>query len=384
MGMTRLVKCIIQIPCLNEEDQLPLALADLPRTIEGCDVVEWLVIDDGSTDRTVEVARDLGVDHVVSFPQNRGLAAAFQAGLDACLKLGADVIVNTDADNQYDASAIPALVEKVLSGDADIVIGDREVRTVDEFSRSKKQLQLLGSWVVRKASQTNVPDTTSGFRAYTREAAMSLTVVSPYTYTIESIIQAGRSRSAITSVPVATNAKVRESRLFGSTWGYIRRNAGTITRVFAAYEPIRFFGAIAAVLLLASLAGFGPMLYDWIANGDRSGHLQSIIVASVLFVGALQVAVLAILADMMRNQRVISQRTLERIRQVELRVGVRIPHLVHEDDKRAVASDGRPETLEEALRFDVDELPVAPLTEELPVAPLTEELPVAPLTDDVR
>jgi Glycosyl transferase family 2 len=350
-------KLIIQIPCLNEEEHLPLAVADLPREVPGCDVVEWLVIDDGSTDDTVEVARSLGVDHIVSFPRNRGLAAAFQAGLDACLKLDADVIVNTDADNQYDASAIPALVAPIIAHEADIVIGDRDVRSVEDFSSSKRRLQVLGSWVVQKASRTDVPDTTSGFRAYSREAALGLTVVSPYTYTIESIIQAGRSGSAIAHIPVKTNPKVRESRLFGSTWGYIRRNAGTITRVFAAYEPIRFFGSIALVLLCASGAGFVPFLWDWLVHGQRGGHLQSIIVASVLFVGALQVAALAILADMMRNQRVVSQRTLEHIRQLELEIGVDPTHLVvgepsvHEVG-RPGAGPTRAASLAEALAID--------------------------------
>lgn len=346
-------KLIIQIPCLNEEEHLPLAVADLPREVPGCDVVEWLVIDDGSTDGTVEVARSLGVDHIVSFPRNRGLAAAFQAGLDACVKLGADVIVNTDADNQYDASAIPALVAPIVNHTADIVIGDRDVRSVEDFSFSKRRLQVLGSWVVQKASRTDVPDTTSGFRAYSRDAALDLTVVSPYTYTIESIIQAGRSGTAIAHVPVGTNPKVRESRLFGSTWGYIRRNAGTIARVFAAYEPIRFFGALAVLLLGASAAGFTPFLWDWLAHGDRGGHLQSIIVASVLFVGALQVAALAVLADMMRNQRVVSQRTLEKVRRLELAAVVEPSHYVPGDATDSpdhIAAD-RASTLAEALEM---------------------------------
>jgi hypothetical protein len=303
---------MIQIPCLNEEDQLPLALAELPRAVPGCDVVEWLVIDDGSTDRTVEVAREHGVDHIVSFPANRGLAAAFQAGLDACLKLGADVIVNTDADNQYDASAIPDLVAPIVDNRADVVIGDRDVRSVDDFSFVKRRLQVLGSWVVQKASRTDVPDTTSGFRAYSREAALGLTVVSPYTYTIESIIQAGRSGSAIAHIPVGTNPKVRESRLFGSTWGYIRRNAGTIR----------------------------------VVHGDRSGHLQSIVVASVLFVGALQVAALAILADMMRNQRVVTQRALERIRRLEVESGVAPAHYLGSEKGGGAMG---PRTLDEAM-----------------------------------
>jgi len=344
-------KLIIQIPCLNEENQLPVALAELPREVPGVDVVEWLIIDDGSTDATIEVARKHGVDHIVKFPQNRGLAAAFQAGLDASLKLGADYIVNTDADNQYDASAIPSLVLPLTQGTADMVIGDRDVRTVDEFSSIKKQLQLLGTWVVNRASGSEVGDTTSGFRAYSKQAALQLTVVSPYTYTIESIIQAGRSRTAIANVPVGTNEKMRESRLFGSTWGYIRRNAGTITRVFAAYEPIKFFGLISAALLMLSAIGYTPFVWDWLVNGERSGHVQSLIIASILFVGALQVAVLAILADMMRNLRVVSQRTLERVRRLEVDQQIEPDYLVlPADQAEPEPGNGElPQTLEEAL-----------------------------------
>ena len=343
------MKLIIQIPCLNEREHLPVTLGALPREVAGFDSVEWLVIDDGSTDDTASVARSHGVDHVIRFPQNRGLAAAFQAGLDAALKLGADVIVNTDADNQYDAGAIPALVAPIVGGEADMVIGDRDVRNVDEFSSIKKQLQLAGSWVVRKASGTGVTDTTSGFRAYSREAALSLTVVSPYTYTIESIIQAGRSRTAVANVPVGTNAAMRESRLFGSTSGYIRRNAGTITRVFAAYEPIRFFGLISAILMTISVIGFSPFLVDWIVNGDRSGHLQSIIIASILAVASLQVFLVAILADMMRNQRVVSQRILERVRRVELEIAVPPPHYEPSTADTAGAASPRPTSLAQAL-----------------------------------
>jgi glycosyltransferase involved in cell wall biosynthesis len=239
------VKLIIQIPCLNEEDQLPTTLADLPRSVPGFDVVEWLVIDDGSSDRTVEVALANGVDHVISLPQNRGLASAFQIGLDGALKLGADVIVNTDADNQYRADAIPALVAPILEHRADLVVGDREVRNLTDFSRTKRWLQATGSRVVRIVSDTDVPDTTSGFRAYSRDAALGLTVINSYTYTIESIIQAGRSNLAIAAVPVGSNPSTRPSRLFGSTWLYIRRNAVTIIRVFAAYEPLKFFGTMA-------------------------------------------------------------------------------------------------------------------------------------------
>src|SRR6476620_8012611 len=235
------MKLIIQIPCLNEEDQLPATLADLPRTLEGFDQVEWLIVDDGSTDRTVEVARDHGVDHVVRLTNNKGLAAGFQAGLDACLKLGADVIVNTDADNQYNAADIPKLVEPIVAGRADMVVGDREVQNIEHFSPLKKSLQRLGSWVVRQASETDVPDTTSGFRAYNREAAMQMAVVSKYTYTLETIIQAGKLLVATDHVPIRTNGKLRESRLFGSMWQYVRRNSVSIFRIYSMYEPLKVF-----------------------------------------------------------------------------------------------------------------------------------------------
>lgn len=349
----RSIKLIIQIPCLNEQDQLPTAIAALPSEVPGVDCVEYLIIDDGSTDKTIEVALASGVHHIVKLPQNRGLAAAFQAGLDACLKLGADIIVNTDADNQYDASAIPLLVAPIVEQRANMVIGDRDVRTVEDFSWLKKRLQVLGSWVVQRAAGTTVGDTTSGFRAYSREAALGLTVVSPYTYTIESIIQAGRSRTAIENVPVGTNPKMRESRLFGSTSSYIRRNAGTITRVFAAYEPIKFFGTISLFLLLASVAGFSPFVWDWLVRGDSSGHLQSIVVASVLFVGALQVGVLAVLADIMRNNRVVSQRALERVRALELHAQIPPNHYVETSPpsvtEQTADDHDRPATLAEAL-----------------------------------
>jgi glycosyltransferase involved in cell wall biosynthesis len=320
------MKLIVQIPCLNEEEHLPATIADLPRSVEGFTDVEWLIIDDGSKDRTVEVARSLGVDHIVKLPQNRGLANAFQAGLDACLKLDADVIVNTDADNQYSARDIPALVAPILTGTADIVIGAREVRNHDEFSMVKKRLQLLGSWTVRKASGTSVSDSTSGFRAYSREAAIGLTVVNSFTYTIESLIQAGRGNAAITSVPIETNPMVRESRLFGSMFGYIWRNALTIIRVFAAYEPLRFFGALSLVLFFAAGVAFFPFTSDWILNGDTSGHLQSIIVGAICVLAAVQSLALAVLADLIASQRVIAQRTLERVRRLELAVEVKPSH----------------------------------------------------------
>src|SRR5438128_43409 len=239
------MKLIIQIPCFDEEEQLPGTLADLPRQLTGIDEVEWLVIDDGSTDRTVEVARANGVDHIVRLTNNKGLAAAFQAGLDASLKLGADVIVNTDADNQYYGGDIPKLVQPILQGRADMVVGDRETDTIEHFSPLKKRLQRLGSWVVRQASDTDVPDTTSGFRAYNREAAIQMAVVSKYTYTLETIIQAGKLLVALDHVPIRTNPRTRESRLFPSMSSYVRRNAVAITRIYTQYEPLRVFSALA-------------------------------------------------------------------------------------------------------------------------------------------
>lgn len=321
------MKLIIQIPCLNEEEQLPAALADLPREVDGFDVVEYLVVDDGSTDRTVEVAREHGVHHVVSFPQNRGLASAFQAGLEAAVKLGADVIVNTDADNQYRADSIARLVAPIAAGTADIVVGDRDVANHPEFSWTKRRLQVLGSWVVRKASGTDIPDATSGFRAYTRESAMQMVVVSRYTYTIESIIQAGRSHLTITHVPVETNPKTRDSRLFRSKWTYIRRNAVTIIRVFAAYQPLRFFGSIAMLLALAGLVAFSPFLYDWIRYGQREGRVQSLLLGAIFTISAFQMLVVAVLADLIGSSRDVSQRMLERIRRIERSVAVPVDHL---------------------------------------------------------
>ncbi len=326
------MKLIIQIPCFNEEEQLAPTLADLPRTMPGFSEVEWLIVDDGSSDSTIEVARANGVDHIVKLPQNKGLAAAFQSGLDACLKLGADVIVNTDADNQYDASCMQDLVTPILEGEADLVTGSRDVKGHDEFSALKIRLQLLGSWVVRKASGTEVPDATTGFRAYSREAAIQLAVVNQYTYTIESIIQAGRMNSAIVSVPIRTNPKTRESRLFGSMWGYIRRNMFTIGRVFAAYEPLKFFGTISLLLFGLSGVAFIPFLWDWIANGDRSGHIQSIIVGAVFAIAGFQILVLAIIADLISSHRMISQRVFERVRRLELQTQIPPSHYEGEVD----------------------------------------------------
>ena len=319
------MKLIIQIPCLNEEESLPATVADLPRQVAGFDRVEWLVIDDGSTDRTIEVARANGVDHIVRLTNNKGLAAGFQAGLDACLKLGADVIVNTDADNQYYAGDIPKLVAPILAGQADMVVGDRVVQNIEHFSPLKKTLQRLGSWVVRRASGTDLPDTTSGFRAYNREAAMQMAVVSKFTYTLETIIQAGKLLVATDHVPVRTNPKTRESRLFPSMWSYVRRNTVSIFRIYAQYEPLRVFMSLALLLFVLALVPWTRFFIAFV-TGDGHGHIQSLILGSVLFNAAVVLAALGIIGDLMHAQRMMSQRIFERVRRVELQLGVPPSH----------------------------------------------------------
>jgi glycosyltransferase involved in cell wall biosynthesis len=319
------MKLIIQIPCLNEEEALPVTLRDLPRAVEGFDEVEWLVIDDGSTDATVEIARAHAVDHVVRLTNNKGLASAFQAGLDASLKLGADVIVNTDADNQYNASDIPKLVAPIVQGRADLVIGDREVQSIEHFSPIKKVLQRLGSWVVRRASETTVPDTTSGFRAYNREAALQVQVVSRFTYTLETVIQAGKMLVAIDHVPIRTNPKLRESRLFKSISSYVRTNAAAIFRIYTTYEPLRVFLLAASIVGLAALVVWGRFLIFFI-QGEGQGHIQSVVLGSMLFVVAVQLAALGVIGDLLASNRVLIQRTLERTRRIELQLGIEPSH----------------------------------------------------------
>jgi glycosyltransferase involved in cell wall biosynthesis len=311
------MKLIIQIPCLDEENTLPATLADLPREVPGFDEVEWLVIDDGSTDRTVEVAVANGVHHIVRLTNNKGLANGFQAGLDAALKLGADVIVNTDADNQYYGPDIVKLVEPIVNGTADMVVGDRQVMTIEHFSPLKKSLQRLGSWVVRQASETSVPDTTSGFRAYNREAALQLQVVSKYTYTLETIIQAGKMTVAIDHVPIRTNAKTRDSRLFKSMWQYVRRNMVSIFRIYSMYEPLRVFMTLAAIIGVLAIAVWTRFLVSYI-QGEGAGHVQSLILGAVLFNASVVLAALGIIGDLLSAQRIMTQRTFERVRRLEL------------------------------------------------------------------
>jgi glycosyltransferase involved in cell wall biosynthesis len=320
------MKLIIQIPCFNEEGQLPLTLSRLPRAVAGFDVVEWLVIDDGSTDRTVEAARRCGVDHVVRLTNHKGLAAAFQAGLDAGLKLGADVIVNTDADNQYEGADVPKLVEPIVRGAADMVVGDRQVDQVQQFSGLMKVLQRMGSWVVRQASATDIPDTTSGFRAYNREAALQVQAVSKFTYTLETIIQAGKLLVAVEHVPIRTNPKTRESRLFPSTTAYVRRNALSIFRIYSQYQPLKVFWGAALVCGIGALAFFIRFLVPFIEHGGRAGHIQSLIAGAVLFNTAVVLGALGVIGDLLDAQRTISQRTFERVRRIELQLGVTPSH----------------------------------------------------------
>ena len=322
------MKLIIQIPCFNEELQLPATLAALPRQVPGVDVVEWLIIDDGSTDRTREVAREHGVNHVVRLTNNKGLATAFQAGLDACLKLGADVIVNTDADNQYEGADIPKLVEPILAGHADMVVGDRQVQTIEHFSPGKKLLQRLGSWVVRQASATDVPDATSGFRAYNREAALQTQAVSRFTYTLETLIQAGKLQVDVEHVPIRTNPKTRESRLFPSTTSYVRRNALSLFRIYSQYQPLKVFWTGAMILGTGALAIFLRFLIIFVQQPSTAatGHIQSLIAGGVLFNAAMLLGALGVIGDLLDAQRTLSQRTFERVRRIELQLGIKPSH----------------------------------------------------------
>jgi glycosyltransferase involved in cell wall biosynthesis len=339
------MKLIIQIPCFNEEGQLPVTLRGLPRAVAGFDEVQWLIIDDGSTDRTVEVARSHGVDHVVRLPNHKGLATAFQAGLDASLKLGADVIVNTDADNQYEGADVHRLVEPILRGTADMVVGDRQVQTNQHFSMGTRLFQRLGSWVVGQASATRLPDATSGFRAYNREAALQVQAVSTLTYTLETIIQAGKLLVAVEHVPVRTNPRIRESRLFPSKAAYVRRNALSIFRVYSQYQPLKVFWGGAAIMGLAALALFIRFLVIFAQHPSTAGrgHIQSLIAGAALFIGAMLLGSLGVIGDLLDAQRTISQRTFERVRRIELALGIEPSHYepgwTPED---ATASNGAP------------------------------------------
>ena len=313
-----MTKLIIQIPCLNEAETLPATLADLPRSVPGIDVIEVLVIDDGSRDRTAEVAKAQGVAHVIRFRQRKGLAAAFIAGIDASLRRGADYIVNTDADNQYAGRDIARLLEPLLRGDADIVVGDRNIRDLEHMSWPRKLLQRLGSWTVRQVSATNVPDTTSGFRAYTREAALRMTIVSDFSYTLESLIQAGKQRMAVTHVPISTNPRTRPSRLFDSVLSYIKRSAATIVRIYTMYEPLKVFTYIGTTIFVAGFIISMRFLYYFLFTFDSEGKVQSLILSAVLMIVGFQVVLIGLVADVISGMRKLLEDLLYRVRRMEL------------------------------------------------------------------
>ena len=310
------MKLIIQIPCYNEAETLEIALDALPKHIDGVDEIEYLIIDDGCKDNTVEVAKNWGVHHIVSFPQNKGLAKGFMAGLDACLKNGADIIVNTDADNQYCADYIPKLIQPILDKKADIVIGERPIDDTQHFSWTKKKLQHFGSWVVRKASNTNIPDAPSGFRAFSRDAAMRINVINDYTYTLETIVQAGRNRMAIMSVPVRTNPELRKSRLFHSMLGYVKKSMLTIIRALMMYKPLYCFTLVALVPSIIGLGvGLRFMIYYW--SGRGNGHTQSLMLACTLIIIGFITFVIGMLADVIAANRKILEDVQYRLRRQE-------------------------------------------------------------------
>jgi len=311
------VKLIVQIPCYNEEQTLPETVADIPRQIEGIDQVEVLIIDDGSRDRTVEVADKIGVDHIVRNKRNIGLARSFRKGIDACLVRGADIIVNTDGDNQYCGADIPKLIAPILSGRADMVIGDRETNKIEHFSPVKKLLQQLGSGVVRKLAGIWVPDTVSGFRAFSREAAVRLNVVSSFSYTIETVIQAGKRQLFVDSIPVRTNPKTRDSRLFKSIPHFIQNSLGTMVRMYAMYQPLRVFFFLGSVLTLIGALPILRFLFFYFTSGG-AGHIQSLLLGSVFIILGFITFLVGLVADLISFNRQLLEMTLERVRRLEL------------------------------------------------------------------
>lgn len=310
------MKLIIQIPCYNEAETLEVALNDLPKQLEGVDQIEYLIINDGSHDNTVEVARKWGVHHVVNFKQNKGLAKGFVAGLDGCLRCGADIIVNTDADNQYCGEDIAALIRPILDGEADMVIGERPIDKTEHFSFVKKKLQHFGSWVVRKASRTDIPDAPSGFRAFSKEAAMRMNVVNDYTYTLETIVQAGREKIALSSVPIRTNAELRPSRLFKSIWGYVKKSVLTILRAYMMYRPLMCFTLLAIPSVAVGL-GIGIRFLYYLAHGTGGGHIQSLILACTLIIIGFLTFMIGLLADVIGANRKLLQDVQYHLKRME-------------------------------------------------------------------
>ncbi|MEO1401564.1 MAG: glycosyltransferase family 2 protein [Cyanobacteria bacterium J06635_1] len=319
------MKLIIQIPCYNEESTLGITLAELPREVPGVDQVEWLIINDGSLDKTVDVAREWGVDHIVSFDHNQGLAKGFMAGLEACLKAGADIIVNTDADNQYNAKDIPKLIEPILDGSAEIVVGARPILEIKHFSPIKKVLQKMGSWAVRVASKTSVADAPSGFRALSRNAAMQLNVFNEYTYTLETIIQAGQKGMAVASVPIRTNGYLRPSRLVKSITSYVQRSLFTILRIFITYRPLSFFTLIGGIpLVLGLLLGLRWMwLYIFLFEQTGRSHVPSLILSAILILIGFQLWVIGLVADLMSVNRKLLEDVQLRLRRAEIESHIR-------------------------------------------------------------
>lgn len=312
-----MVKLIIQIPCLNEAQTLPATLADIPQTISGVKQVELLIIDDGSTDDTLNIARQHGVHHIVKHTSNKGLARAFQSGLDACLKLGADIIVNTDGDNQYSGQQIPALIQPILQGQADMVIGDRQVHSIKHFSPMKKLLQTVGSMAVRLVSSTEVPDAPSGFRAFSREAALRLNVLSQYTYTLETIVQAGKKNLTIAYVPINIGQKTRESRLMDSTWGYVRRSGASILRLFALYEPLRTFFYVSLPFLFIGSGAILRFLYFYMMDLSGIGrYIQSVVIGSTLLIVGFLIFIFGILADLVALNRRLLEENLYHVKRL--------------------------------------------------------------------
>jgi glycosyltransferase involved in cell wall biosynthesis len=313
------MKLIVQIPCLNEEATLPATIRDIPRTIEGIHSVEILVIDDGCTDRTVEVAREMGVEHIVRFAGNRGLGHAFAVGIDYCLLLGADIIVNTDGDNQYAGHDIPKLIAPILAGQADIVVGDRQPETIAHFSRLKKQLQFLGSRVVSRLARAAVPDVASGFRAYSREAAMRLVCSTDFDHTVDHVIQAGRRRMILKSVAIDTNAQFRESRLFTSVWEFVLRSLGIMLRVYSSYRAIKIFTTVGLITMsLGFLLGLRFLLIFFFSTTTRELHVQSLILAAILLLAGFQMILTGIVADLINSSRSILEDVSYRLRRMEL------------------------------------------------------------------
>ena len=312
------MKLIIQIPCYNEEETLPKTLQDLPRELPGVDEIEWLIVNDGSTDRTAEVAQASGADHIAHLQHNRGLAQAFLTGLEAALRLGADLIVNTDADNQYRGEDIERLLAPILAGEADIVVGDRGVATLAHFPRSKRRLQRMGSWVVQKASGVNIPDATSGFRALSREAALHTLVFSEYSYTLETLIQAGARQMAIAYVPVRTNPQTRPSRLMRSLPQYLAQSALTILRTYTLYRALRVFCVLGGSMIATGIVLCIRFLYFFIIGSGAAGHVQSLILAAILLIVGFQVCLIGLMADLIGFNRKILEEILYRIRRLEL------------------------------------------------------------------